>query len=1419
MDQLLASLLNKQQQQMENQQKLMEELVKLSASTSASAVQPCSSTDSLMDMLSKNVKEFCYNPDSNQTFEAWYSRYEHLFGEDADKLEDAEKVRLVLRKLDPEIFDKYADYLLPRKPKELVFTETISTLKSLFGRKESLFSARVTCLQFIKSAEMDYITYGAFVNRNCDNFEFGKLKENTFKCLIFLRGLQTPEDAEIKARLLNILDSDKDELCTIDKMVSEVRRIQSLKHDATVADQNVHAVKSNQHKFREENSNIQEKPRRPCWQCGAMHFVKNCEYTNHRCEDCGVVGHKEGYCPVNHQYKTDNSQRGKTKFNKKQYHKKPQLNTINTIAANRKHIMVRIKNIQQRLLFDTGADISIISETVWKKIGKPELQPPEQTARDASGNLLNIIGQCKTEVEFQEKVISATLFVTQHNHLNIMGTDLMEQLEIWNLPIQSICNNIHVSELNTIEQKFPKLFSQQPGHCSTFQINLKLKSGVTPVFRPKRPVAYAALQQVDDELKRLEEANIIKPVSYSRWASPIVVVKKPNGKVRICGDYSTGVNECMETHTYPLPLPDDIFVNFNKCTYFTSIDMTDAYMQFEVDDATKEVLCINTHRGLYHFNRMAPGVKSAPGSFQQAMDTILSGVQFAFPYLDDVIIATPSFEENKKAVYEVFCRFEKHGLTLNINKCNFFSRSCTYLGYRVDEKGIHADTNKISAILEMPAPTNISELRSFLGAVNYYGKFIRKMRELRAPLDNLLKQDAEWKWCKSCEDSFCKFKDILASDLMLTHYNPSLPIKVAADASSVGIGGYICHIFPDGSEKAIYHVSRALTPAERNYSQIEKEGLGLVYAVTKFHKMLYGRHFKLETDHKPLLAIFGSKKGIAAHTASRLQRWSLTLMSYDFELSYVPTNQFGCADILSRLINTKQKPEEDVVIACAELEATVKSIIIDNINSFPITYNMVRIASQRDNTIQNITKYISSSWPRNPNAEEMAYFQRKDCLSTKDSCLLYQNRLVIPSSLRCRVLKQIHKGHQGIVRCKALARSYIYWPNLDKDVENMVKSCSACALASKSPPKAALQSWPLTQRPMERLHIDFAGPVNGYTYLLIIDAYSKYPEVYQLKSITTQTTISYLQDYFSKFGIPENLVSDNGTQFTSQHFGNFCSMNGINHIRTAPFHPQSNGQVERFVDTFKRALKKQETNSQMDGIREFLLYYRATPHQSCENRSPSELFLGRKIRVCMDLLLKPNPTEPTMRNSNMETQFNRHFNAQDRQFNVGDKVYAKVYKMNKFYWTPGVIKKRLGNVNYDVLLTIYPSFKTIKSHANQLKKRYVEDSSSPWLDMYDIDPAALISNGNECDSSTDNSEELQQPINIPLTSESSEDHGQSNLSSSTEPGSSLSSEYIVPDDDNMHRQSSSNPVNRSPEHIRRSARTRSKPNWFRDFAS
>lgn len=869
------------------------------------------------------------------------------------------------------------------------------------------------------------------------------------------------------------------------------------------------------------------------------------------------------------------------------------------------------------------------------------------------------------------------------------------------MPINQFCNQVSSfpSTLGAVKAAFPAVFNDAPGLCTKAKVKFSLKDGQTPVFRPKRPVAYAMCKTVSDELERLEHAGIISPVEYSEWATPIVVVRKASGAVRICGDYSTGLNDALQPHQYPLPIPQDIFAGLANCKVFSQIDLSDAYLQVEVDEDSRELLTINTHRGLYRYNRLSPGVKPAPGAFQQIVDTMMAGTNGAAAYLDDILVGGVDEADHWRNLQAVLKRIQDYGFTIKAEKCSFAQRQIKYLGHLIDEHGLRPDPAKLDVIRNLPAPKDVSGVRSFLGAINYYGKFVPSMRTLRYPLDELLKTTNKFVWTAMCQEAFERFKAILSSDLLLTHYDPAQEIIVSADASSIGIGATISHRFPDGSIKVVQHASRALTSTEQAYSQPDREGLAIIYAVTKFHKMLFGRRFLLQTDHAPLLRIFGSKKGIPVYTANRLQRYALQLLLYDFKIAYVSTEKFGDADVLSRLIDQHAKPDEDFVVASITLEEDVRSIVKESINALPLSFRVVQQHTKSDPVLRKVLQYIQQGWPKSKTAiadrELKVFFDRRDSLCTVQGCVTFAERLAIPSAFRARCLQHLHRGHPGIERMKALARSYVYWPSIDADIAGHVGTCRHCAAVAKSPPKAPPQPWPKSTFPWQRVHVDYAGPIEGDYFLLCVDSYSKWVEITKTKSITASATIAIVRSLFARLGMPETLVSDNGTQFTSAEFGQFCLENGINHMTTAPFHPQSNGQAERFVDTFKRAVKKirEGRGTINEALDTFLLTYRSTPNPSApDGKSPSEAMFGRKIRTSLDLL-RP-PAVPVVK-------ANEEQNAK-RSIQKGDCVYVKIYSANAWRWAPGVVLERLGRVMFNIWAE---NKRMIRSHLNQLRFR------------------------------------------------------------------------------------------------------------------
>ncbi|XP_052562119.1 uncharacterized protein K02A2.6-like [Culex pipiens pallens] len=1002
----------------------------------------------------------------------------------ASALDGASKVPLLLRKLSPAAHQRFVDYILPALPKHKTFEQTVDILKAIFGEGISTFRKRFRCLQTVKSGH--FISYSATVNRRCEEFNIGATKADQFKCLVYVCGLQSPNDAEIRMRLINRMEMEPEKV-TLASLVDECNRLVNLRKDTSMVEtQEIKAI------YQPTNQGNRFKPtdlpKTPCWLCGGVHFVRDCGYSSHRCSMCHQIGHKDGYCACVRPSKQNGGhadkpqrkpaaqgQQGRPwkKDNRGSRNQKPYSTRIVCCrqvqaSSGRKFVEVAINGQQAHLQIDSASDISTSAR-----------------ASTASGSQLQLTSQFKAYVTLQGVDREGTIYVTNAN-LNILGIDWIERFGLWDVPISSVCQAIKMlkgTEIDELKVKYADVFSEQPSVCSCVDVQLSVKDGAKPVFRPKRPVAYGSLQLVEEELDRLEKRGIITPVTYSEWAALIVVVRKADKSVRICGDYSTGLNDVLEPHQYPLPTPAEIFASLAGGQVYSILDMRDAYLLLNVAEPSRKYLTVNTHRGLYQFNRVPFGIKPAPGAFQQVIDTALAGLPSVKAYLDDIIVTGRTIEEHKRNLEEVLRRLQKFGLRLKLEKCKFFERSVKYLGHIVDQNGTRPDPEKTKAIAEMPAPTDVSTLRAFLGAINYYGKYIPHMRNLRYPLDNLLKSSqTKFLWTAECQRSFVTFKRILLSDLALTHYDPSLPIVVSADASNVGLGACIQHVFRNGSRKTVYHVARSLTKAEANYGQIEKEGLALIFAVTRFHRMIFGRHFTLQTDYKLLLAIFGSKKGIPVYAANRLQRWAVTLLNYDFDIEYVRTTEFGNADVLSRLINRCAKPEEDFVIAAVTLEADLDEVLRVTLNScnLPLSFRTMQVATAKDAILQQVQKHLRSGWPQSKKqlrAEIQPYFEARESLSLVHDCILFGERLVVPTIYRSKVLKLLHTAHPGIERMKALGRSYVYWPNMSPDIRDLVLRCSQCAAAAKAPARAIPQPWPKSTKPFQRLRWALPRPV------------------------------------------------------------------------------------------------------------------------------------------------------------------------------------------------------------------------------------------------------------------------------------------------------------------------------------------------------
>lgn len=345
------------------------------------------------------------------------------------------------------------------------------------------------------------------------------------------------------------------------------------------------------------------------------------------------------------------------------------------------------------------------------------------------------------------------------------------------------------TSVSEIIDKYKDVFVDEVGNVKGITAKLTLREN-KPKYVKARPVPFSLRTKVEKELDRLEVEGTLTKVQHSDWATPIVPVLKKNGSIRICGDFKVTLNPLLNVDQYPLPKIDYIFANLNGGTHFSKIDLKQAYLQLPVDESCKELLTISTHKGLHRYNRMAFGIASAPAIWQRTIEQVLQGVPGTQCMLDDMVIIGKNNEEHLRNLDMVLKRLSQYGLRANLEKCEFFKESITFCGHVIDRNGLHKTPEKIDAIVKAPSPCNGSQLRSFLGLVNYYDKFLPDLATVLGPLHNLLRKDSHWNWTESCEESFNKVKDLVASDLVITHYSPDLPISLACDASPYGRCSY-----------------------------------------------------------------------------------------------------------------------------------------------------------------------------------------------------------------------------------------------------------------------------------------------------------------------------------------------------------------------------------------------------------------------------------------------------------------------------------------------------------------------------------------------------------------------------------------------------------------------------------------------------
>ena len=766
--------------------------------------------------------------------------------------------------------------------------------------------------------------------------------------------------------------------------------------------------------------------------------------------------------------------------------------------------------------------------------------------------------------------------------------------------------------IDALLDKFPDIFGTSV-ELNNFAVGVEhrihLKTDIPIRLRPFR-TSPEAKRIIEQQIKEMKEKGIIED-SHSPYASPVVLVKKRDLTWRFAIDYRE-LNKISINDAFPLPLIQDLIDSFTGCTYFSVLDLTQAYWQVKVKNEDVQKTAFITSSGLYEFKRMPFGLSSAPATLQRYLQKVFEKHLFKslVIYLDDILVFSKSFEEHLNHLEQVFEILSEYNLRLKKSKCNFATNQIKYLGFVISGDGISTDPEKIQAVEGFPRPTNVKGIRSFIGLCSFYRRFVKNFSNIAKPMTELLKKDKRFEWNERCEKAFNELKDALMCEPVLRHFVPGKEIVIYTDSSGFGLGAILCQI-EDGKEYVVAYSSKLLTDTQQRYSASERECLAIVFACQKYRAYVFGAHFTIKTDHNALVYLMKVKD-----PTGRLARMAILLQDFDFTICYRKGALHQNVDALSRNVIEEPDPdlEEFPMLLCEEMDMVGEQSIDEWCSKVK--------RKLEEGKEKKYTRHFKV-------VDEILYRISSD-REGKELLLL-----CVPSGKRRdEIMNSLHdipiSGHCGIYKTYIKARERFYWPHLHRSIVNYITHCEECQKfkPDSGKPKGNLQSIPCPDGPMEFCCMDLLGPISPSTsrkhnqIIIFVDLYSKFLILGALKNSKADTIAKWLLNYvIYYFGAIGRLLTDQGKGFCSYFMESFYKLSNCQHIKTTPLHPQGNGQAERTVRTVKDMLCPYFEDHLKDWdqlLPQIAFAYNTSEHSSTKD-TPARIFLGWNPRLPVDL--------------------------------------------------------------------------------------------------------------------------------------------------------------------------------------------------------
>ena len=887
-----------------------------------------------------------------------------------------------------------------------------------------------------------------------------------------------------------------------------------------------------------------------------------------------------------------------------------------------------------------------------------------------------------------------------------------------------------------------------------------IDTGDTPPIRqPVRRLPPQRRSEVQQLLQGMLQSGVIEP-SRSPWASPIVLVKKKDGSTRFCVDYRK-VNGVTRRDAYPLPRIDATLDTLSGSEWFSTLDLISGYWQVQIEESDRQKNAFCTTEGLFQFRVMPFGLCNAPATFQRLMDLVLSGLQWAqcLVYLDDIIILGRTFEEHIQNIRLVLQRLREAGLKIKPSKCTFFQQKVCYLGHVISREGIAPDSSKTDKVASWPTPLSTKEVQQFLGFSSYYRRFVQNYATIAKPLHRLTERPNKFVWTTECQTAFDELRSRLVSPPILAHPDFSRPFILDTDASDIGIGSVLSQLGEDGQEKVVAYGSRLLTKAERQYCTTRKELLAVVTFTKQYRPYLIGQQFTLRTDHNSLswLQTFREPQG-------QLARWLEQLQEFNFTIVHRRGRKHNNADALSRLPcrqcgRNSHLGQEELVINTTAIQSPL------------VPAELLRNAQLEDPSLGPLLR--GKQHGCKPCIEDLGPTSREtrrllqiwDQLQVNDGvlCRLYlpvhtegpRAQQLVPKALQNEVLCQLHEGigggHLGIDKTLSRLKERFYWPGHHMDVTNWCRSCKTCASRKDPPrrPRAPLKNMKAGY-PLQIIATDIIGPfptsAEGNKYILVAsDYFTRWVEAYAIPNLEATTVAQKLtKEFFLRFGPPEQLHADQGRNFESSVIAEICNTLGIVKTRTTPYHPQSDGLVERLNRTIINMLAlatEDQPYTWESKLPSLCMAYNCSV-QSTTGYTPFYLMFGRQARLPIDIMYgtpgpEPAPTtdyakclKQSLEKSYQLARERMGLNLQRQKDLYDTRIHGHPFVKGDLVWlhTPAVPKghskklhrpwkgpyrilKCLSNITYRIQDIRFPKRKSCV-HFNRLKPYFTPESQS-----------------------------------------------------------------------------------------------------------